>query len=47
MAQANDEQLLSNVFDVGVERLKLIGNHAKVLMQGYLSGGIDASGLSE
>lgn len=47
MAQANDEQLLSNVFDVGVERLKLIGNHAKVLMQGYLSGGIDASALSE
>lgn len=47
MAQTNDEQLLSNVFDVGVERLKLIGNHARVLMQGYLSGGIEASALSE
>ena len=47
MTQTNDEQLLSNVFDVGVERLKLIGNHAQVLMQGYLSGGIEASALSE
>jgi hypothetical protein len=47
MTQTNDEQLLSNVFDVGVERLKLIGKHAQVLMQGYLSGGIEASALSE
>ena len=47
MVPANDEQLLSNVFEVGAERLKLIGNHAKVLMQAYLSGGINASILSE
>ena len=47
MTQTKDERRLSNVFDVGVERLKLIGNHARVLMQGYLSGGIEASAVSE
>lgn len=48
MAAHDDEkQHLSNLFEVGAERLKLIGDNAKVLMQGYVAGGIDPSELSE
>ena len=42
-----DKQHLSSLFDVGVERLKLIGDNGKLLMQGYLTGGIDPASVSE
>ena len=43
----DDKQHLSSLFEVGAERLKLIGDNAKVLMQGYLTGGIDPAALNE
>lgn len=48
MTEQNDEKHhLSNLFEVGIERLKLIGDNANMLMQGYLQGGIDPAQLSE
>ncbi|WP_319783215.1 hypothetical protein [Oceanisphaera sp. IT1-181] len=48
MAKFNDNKHhVSNLFEVGTERLKLIGDNAKLLMQGYLAGGIDPSTVSE
>lgn len=45
--QERESQLLSGLFEVGAERLKLIGDHAKLLMQGYLRGSIDVAAVSE
>ncbi|WP_369743981.1 hypothetical protein AB8S08_05180 [Pseudidiomarina sp. PP-1MA] len=45
--QERESQLLSSLFEVGAERLKLIGDHAKLLMQGYLRGSIDVAAVSE
>src|SRR5690554_829818 len=47
MAEPNDKHHLSSLFEVGAERLKLIGDNATLLMQGYLSGGIDPATVSE
>lgn len=47
MAEHDDKHHLSNLFEVGAERLKLIGDNAKLLMQGYLAGGIDPATVSE
>lgn len=44
-ANLPDQQ--SSLFLLGKERLKLIGKHADVLMQGYLTGEIDEASLSE
>lgn len=37
----------SNLFQLGRERLALIGKHAEALIQGYLNGHIDETALSE
>lgn len=47
MAQHNDKHHLSSLFEVGAERLKLIGDNASLLMQGYLTGGIDPATVNE
>lgn len=48
MTACNDDtHHLSSLLEVGVERLKLIGDNASLLMQGYLSGGVDPTQLSE
>lgn len=48
MARLNEQKHhVSSLLDVGAERLKLIGDNAKLLMQGYLSGSIDPSVVSE
>lgn len=45
MSQEINQQ--SSLYQSGVERLKLIGKHADTLMQGYLTGEIDETALSE
>lgn len=45
--ELQDKHHLSSLFEVGAERLALIGKHAKALMEGYLQGEIEPSALSE
>lgn len=42
-----DSSIASNLFNIGAERLALLGKHHKPLMQGYLDGFIDESAFSE
>ena len=42
-----DTGAASNLFNVGAERLALLGKHHKALMQGYLDGFIDEAAFSE
>lgn len=39
--------IASNLFNIGAERLALLGKHHKALMQGYLDGFIDETAFSE
>jgi len=38
---------VGSLYEVGVERLALVGKHAKALMQGYLQGEVEQEALSE
>ncbi|CAG9295204.1 hypothetical protein [Celerinatantimonas diazotrophica] len=44
---ADEQTLASNLLPTGAKRLALLGKHAKVLMQAYLSGAVDESTLTE
>ncbi|CAM3511452.1 conserved hypothetical protein [Xenorhabdus nematophila ATCC 19061] len=44
---ATDTLMLSNLFNIGAERLALLGKHHRALMQCYLDGFIDETALSE
>ena len=44
---SKDVNQQSSLYQLGRERLKLIGTHADTLMQGYLSGEIDETSVSE
>lgn len=48
MAPADSSSgIASNLFNIGAERLALLGKHHKALMQGYLDGFIDETAFSE
>lgn len=45
--QAEDKQHLSSLVAVGAERLKLLGEHGKLLMEGYVTGAINPAEIPE
>lgn len=45
--QAEDKQHLSSLVAVGAERLKLLGEHSKLLMEGYVTGVVNPAEVPE